>query len=293
MISIGGLPFDLASGLPFSQEELALIAAHERMNIPLVTNETFLLERVADRPWTPSRSEIAPVGGPARLHTDGDRIRVAHEEVVGEIDVAARRGTYARFGSSPAPLRIMLRTACTAMLPLHGAIPLHSSAVIAGDEALVFFGMSGAGKSTTAALSQLPLISDELVAITVAGGEAFARPTGFARELHADSPEVTPIRVAAFVQLAKAPQFSVTPLHAAAAMPELLKMVLSPSHPLIWNRVIAALGALLATRTPLLRMAWAADRSPVPQLLSALESLQRETGESDFAIRQGTKLSKP
>lgn len=134
----------------------------------------------------------------------------------------------------------------------------------------MLFGESGAGKSTIAAISQLPVLSDEIVAVTIAGGRAVARTTGFGDELYAAAPVGAAKPIAAFVQLAKSDRFEVTPLERAEALRSLLKVILSPPHPLVWSRAIGVLGALLATKTPIVRMSWAGDRSPIPELLAAL-----------------------
>jgi len=268
MRSIGGLPFALESALPLSSEERRFLQALERIDVEPFVREPFVLTLTATEPWSPSTVPLP--NEPATLSFDGDRIRVAHAEGIGEIDLAARRGTYARTGESAAPLRAMLRTAVVSMLPSHGGIPLHAAGLVAGDEAIVLFGESGAGKSTIAAISQLPVLSDEIVAVNLDSGRPFARSTGFGDELHAERPVGDAKPVAAFVQLAKADRFEVTPLAREEALRALLKVILSPPHPLVWSHAIATVGALLATRTPIVRMGWRGTHSPIPELRAAL-----------------------
>ena len=268
MRSIGGLRFDFDATLPFSSEERRLLDLLARLDGEPFVNEPFVLERTSDAPWTPPLRP--PLGEPAVMSFSGDRVRIAHGEGIGEIDLIARRGAYARFSEGAAPLRAMLRTAVVSMLPLHGGIPLHAAGLAIDGESIVLFGESGAGKSTIAAISQLPVLSDEIVAVTIDGGRAVARTTGFGDELYASAVVGAAKPVAAFVQLAKADRFEVTPLDRVEALRSLLKVILSPPHPLVWNRAIAVLGALLSTTTPVVRMAWNGDRSPIPELRDAL-----------------------
>ena len=267
MRSIGGLPFDFGAA-HFSNEELRLLDLLDRLDVEPFVKESFVLERTVDSPWAPT--ERPGLGEPAVMSFGSNSVRIAHAEGIGEIDLVARRGVYARFSDSAAPLRAMLRTAVVSMLPLHGGIPLHAAGLGIGEEAVVLFGESGAGKSTVAAMSQLPVLSDEIVAITINDGRAVARTTGFGDEVYAAAPVGVAKPVAALVELAKADRFAVTPLAHAEALRSLLKVILSPPHPLVWNRAIEVLGALLATKTPIVRMAWTGDLSPIADLLSAL-----------------------
>jgi hypothetical protein len=264
MRSIGGLPF-VFPGCSFSDEEERLLQMLARLDVPPFVEEPFVIEP----PSGGEATEASPrKGEPAVISFEGDRIRITHGEGIGEIDLMARRGTYARFTGSGAPLRAMLRTAVVAMLPLHGGLPLHAAGLVAGERALVLFGESGAGKSTIASITRLPVLSDEIVAVILEDGRPVARSTGFGDEVYTGGAPGTALPVAAFVQLAKGDRFAATPLSQAEATRALLKVILSPPHPLVWTRAIAALGAILATKTPVLRMSWTGDRSPIPELLA-------------------------
>ena len=66
------------------------------------------------------------------------------------------------------------------VLRLRGAVPLHASAVVIGERAVLFAGSPGAGKSSTAAAFALlgyPVLSDDLVAIADEGGVTMAHPS--------------------------------------------------------------------------------------------------------------------
>jgi hypothetical protein len=283
MTSVGGLPFAF-SGLPFSGEEGRLLDMLARLDVPPFVDEPFALERIdaAPPPGLPAPGE------PAVVSFAGDRIRIAHADGAGELDLPARRGTYARFTGSGAPLRAMLRTAVVSMLPLHGGLPLHAAGLIAGDRALVLFGESGAGKSTIASIARLPVLSDEIVAVTLEDDRIIARSTGFGDEVYTGGAPGAAPPVAALVQLAKGAHFAITPLSHAAATRALLRTILSPPHPLVWTHALAILGALLATKTPVIRMAWPADHSPIPDLLQTLSLWSAEATASAFEFARSS-----
>jgi hypothetical protein len=63
---------------------------------------------------------------------------------------------------------------------LRGAVPLHASAVVIGDHAVLFAGPAGAGKSSLAAALAIlgyPVLSDDLVVIDESNGQVHAYPS--------------------------------------------------------------------------------------------------------------------
>jgi hypothetical protein len=65
-------------------------------------------------------------------------------------------------------------------LRLRGRVPLHASAIVIDDRAVVFAGAAGAGKSSTAAACALlgyPVVSDDIVVIADEGGVMMAHPS--------------------------------------------------------------------------------------------------------------------
>jgi len=158
---IGGLPFDLRSAVPFSREEHRFLEALQRLDMEPFVTEAFVLTRTVSETASQSELQRPLPGEPAVLSFAGDCILVAHAAGIGEIDLVTRRGTYTSNGESAAPLRAVLRTAVVSMLPLHGGIPLHSAGLVTGNESIVLFGESGAGKSTIAAISELPVLSED------------------------------------------------------------------------------------------------------------------------------------
>ncbi len=82
----------------------------------------------------------------------------------------------------PAHARKMRQGAVAALLRhLAGGITLHASAVVFGDDGVLFLGESGSGKSTVAAdlceREGRPLLGDDAVALTLTGDVVTARPT--------------------------------------------------------------------------------------------------------------------
>jgi hypothetical protein len=66
------------------------------------------------------------------------------------------------------------------VLRVRGVVPLHASAVVIADRALLFAGAAGAGKSSTAAAFAtlgIPVLSDDMVALTEAGERLVALPS--------------------------------------------------------------------------------------------------------------------
>lgn len=73
---------------------------------------------------------------------------------------------------------------------LHGMVPLHASGVVIAERAVLFAGAAGAGKSSIAAAFAVlgcPVISDDVVAIAVAGDGALAYPSHPRVSIWADS----------------------------------------------------------------------------------------------------------
>ena len=66
------------------------------------------------------------------------------------------------------------------VIRLRGGVPLHASAVVIDDRAVLFAGSPGAGKSSTAAAFALlgyPVLSDDIVTIADEGGVMMAHPS--------------------------------------------------------------------------------------------------------------------
>jgi hypothetical protein len=157
-----------------------------------------------------------------------------------------------------------------------GGALVHSAAVevlggaVAG--ALVFFGPSGAGKTTVAerALEAgLRVLSDDLNALVLGGGQARVEKVPFAGT-HGGGPQpVPPLPVLALCRLRQAPRVATAPLSTAAALAGLLAA--SPFVNADPFRAPALEASLLelARAVPVVELAFARD-SPFAEIAGAL-----------------------
>lgn len=182
------------------------------------------VERVpaSDRERGPEYPAFRRVLGPA------DTLRVERFDAEGEITTGALPlSARFRVGPSPNSLEACVRIAASLALARDGALILHSSAVEVGGQALVFTGVSGAGKSTISTLLDQPparKIADELLVLRreptgwTAYVPPYLGPAGVAHGAHAP--------LAAIHFLVQATRHAREPVPAAAALRELLRHVL-------------------------------------------------------------------
>jgi hypothetical protein len=119
----------------------------------------------------------------------------------------------------------VIRFALSLILNDSGAIILHSTGLVSCGKALVFFGVSGTGKSTMARLSAADtVLSDEAVIVHRRDHAWLASGTPFHSELGAGSN--TTAELAALVKLTKAPFNRCHALTERMAVQELLKVAI-------------------------------------------------------------------
>jgi hypothetical protein len=163
----------------------------------------------------------------------GDALQVERFDAEGEIDTGELPLT-ARFrvGPSANSLEACVRIAASVALARRGALILHASAIEHAGRALVFTGVSGAGKSTISAMLDgvggARKIGDELLVLarsTDSGTGAWSvyvppylGPAGISHGAHAP--------LAAIHFLVQAPHHARTPVAPTAALRELLRHVL-------------------------------------------------------------------
>lgn len=135
----------------------------------------------------------------------------------GAIDFSAGTGTLTIAPGST--LENFLRVAWAWLCLLHDGIILHASAVVRRGAGIVFCGMSGAGKSTIATLSQPfgAVLSEDMAVIRrgTRGCTLYATPF---RGTDA-APQRVPLR--ALFLLRQATQHAIEPIHSAAAVAQL------------------------------------------------------------------------
>ena len=156
------------------------------------------------------------------------------------------------------------------------AFLLHAAALVVDGRALVVFGHSGAGKSTTTALWRrhtrgTRVLSDDRVVVRLRRGLAWAWGTPWHGSGRYASPEAAPI--AALVLLEHAAETSLEPIAAPLAAAE----VFARAFPPIWDasavsRVLAAVDAV-TNATPVYRLKFLPDAESVRAVRHLLSTL--------------------
>jgi len=162
---LAGLPIEVRASTPGALDDLAPIYARfptdraPLLTIDIARVDGFDRERTAEYPAF-QRSTLP----------DG-RLRVERFDAEGEVSVGdlPLHASF-RVGPSANSLEACLRIAASLALPRDGALILHSSAVVHAGRALVFTGVSGAGKSTISSLladayPSCTKIADELLVL--------------------------------------------------------------------------------------------------------------------------------
>lgn len=264
------------SGLCFEVVPDAQLSAEERQRLarwPSTSGPPSFQLTVNDEP----RAVAGRMGEPASVEVVDRRILVRHAAFTASLDPSAGRGQLSREPRAVFPLEITLRTAVSALLPLHGGVPLHSAGIVLGRAGVAFFGPSGAGKSTLAAASPHPVLSDELVAVV--GGESFSLTApGFWGSLDrsAADPRQTPL--AALVELGKGPALVWERLTPEQALRRLVHVTLVPPDTTLWEAVLGVLARLTRT-VPVYRMEWAVASPPWAEITQRI-------GETDPRVAE-------
>ena len=149
---------------------------------------------------------------------------------------------------------------------------LHAAGLERGGSGLVFFGRSGIGKTTLAAHSPWPVLSDELVAVLPP-----LRPnepsricgTPFRKPVPGPRPSLEAPGLRALVELAQGPRFVLERLDARLALRRLMSSAAVPAAPPVWSAALSVIGRLVR-EVPCYRMAWSLDEPPFDGLAEAL-----------------------
>jgi len=201
------------------------------------------------------------------------RIVIRHREFRAELDPFDGTGTLARSDGSGAALDVTLQVAAKALLPTRNALPLHGAGISLYGRGVVFFGVSGAGKSTISALSPHPVVSDELVAVAASAGGWRLRSTGFSEGLQTSPrPPARPyvdLPLAALVELGKGPTFRLEQAAPARAFRRLLDVAMVPPAAPLWAAGLSVLRQLAET-VPVFRLEWTPKEAPWVELERAL-----------------------
>ncbi len=276
--TVAGVPIEVVPNGRVTDLELASLAgfagnqcAHTKVDL-----EPFLLhleERI-------SAHDIGPCGdGPAMVTADNGLIQVRHSAFEAEIDPVRGCGLLYRDPRSEFPLRVTLRVALCSRLPLASRVPLHAAGIVVENAGLVFFGPSGAGKTTLSGLSPYPVLSDELV---VAGANP---PEVSNAGFFAASPTTTGRhRLKALIELDKGARFSMIRLGSREAFHRLLSVTMTPSSSVLWNASMSVISDLIR-EVPVYRMAWSPSEAPWDLIASELDNV---VGPANAAEPTGT-----
>jgi hypothetical protein len=263
-----------AGGVRFSAGPDAALLACERESIgrldPDRTDDAqppVALEIVDQPPWTSDDPGLYPRWEPAVQRWSGDRLLCSHRSFTAEIDPFSCRARLHRREERAYPLEAVIRTAMMARLPLVGGLPLHAAGIVADDRGVAFFGPSGAGKTTVAATSPFPVLSDELVAVVPGPPFALVR-SGFWGE-GKGSARAGGATLAVLVDLAKGPVLRLTRLSPAEAAGRLLASTPVPLAPPLWSRALAVAAALVR-EVPVHRMEWNPAEPPWERLAEVI-----------------------
>jgi hypothetical protein len=221
------------------------------------------IELVEAPPWTSGDPALFPQWEPAVQRWEGGRLLCSHRSFTAEIDPFSGSARLHRREERAYPLEAVIRTAMMARLPIVGGLPFHAAGVVAHGQGVVFFGPSGAGKTTVVATSPFPVLSDELVA--VAPGHPFDLVrSGFWGEGPA-SGRTGPAPLALLVDLAKGPALRLTSLRPAEAAGRVLASVPVPLAAPLWSRALAVVAEIVG-RVPVYRMEWTPAEPPWERL---------------------------
>lgn len=263
-----------AGGVRFSVGPQAALLPAEREAIGRLDDDEgddpqppFGIDLVPAPPWTSEDPALYPQWEPPVQRWEGERLLCSHRSFTAEIDPFGAHARLHRREERAYPLEAVIRTVMMARLPLLGGLPFHAAGIVVDGRGVVFFGPSGAGKTTVAATSPFPVLSDELVA--VATGQPFDLVrSGFWGEGRRDG-RSGKAPLALLVDLAKGSSLRLTRLRPAEAAGRVLGSVPVPLAPPLWSRALAVV-ANLVQRVPAYRMEWSPAEPPWEPLASLL-----------------------
>jgi hypothetical protein len=154
------------------------------------------------------------------------------------------------------PLETFLTAICAGRLLKKDGFLLHAAAIVADDEAYVFFGPSGSGKTTVAEKVGRGVITDEMIAIRrdSVRYRAFAVPWRGQRLNASPAPPL-----AGLFRLRQALETAFTPLSPTAAVRQLLPSVFFPRADASEVSRFFEIGGELVTQVPCYEMRFAPD----------------------------------
>jgi hypothetical protein len=164
----------------------------------------------------PPRGDMEPEDD-IRVLRAGGRWRLERGDFCAEWDPATGRGRV-RQSANPYAIDAVLRIVHTLVLAKKGGLLMHAASAIRNNEAFVFAGVSGAGKTTLARMApaDVHLLSDEISYVRREDGGYWAYGTPFAGEL-AKSGENMRAPLAAIYLLVQGRENRIAPIGSADA----------------------------------------------------------------------------
>lgn len=270
-----------AGGVRFSVGPEAALLPAEREAIGRLDGDEgddpqapFRIDLVPAPPWTSEDPALFPQWEPAVQRWKGDRLLCSHRSFTAEIDPFGAQARLHRREERAYPLEAVIRTAMMARLPLLGGLPFHAAGIVVDGRGVVFFGPSGAGKTTVASTSPFPVLSDELVAVAPGRPFDLVRSGFWGEGGPGRSTQGAPL--ALLVDLAKGPTLRLERLRPAEAAGRVLGSVPVPHAPPLWSRALAVV-ADLVQRVPVYRMEWSPAEPPWEPLASLLAGAGRHS----------------
>jgi hypothetical protein len=226
-------------------------------------------------------------GEPALIDAQDDRVTVTHARFDALIDPFTAEATITCLPEDEQfATDITRRAALSATLPLDEGLLLHSAGIIVDGEAYVFYGVSGAGKSTFAGFMR-EVLSDELVAVQ----RGFARATGIWGTLDSVIAPTGNYPLRATIELGHGNGVSLEPITAREARRKLLLVAVVPPQPQLWMKTLPIIESL--ARIPAFRLEWTPSRENADEVLSRLTPQLKWSADVSSARGRADETSAP
>jgi hypothetical protein len=275
-LTLAGVSFRLEVAGGFSEPERALLDRLQRLSGE-DAREPWLIRLEAPSAAAQAEMQRSRDYGAATVEATAHAITLRHRRFFGTLALDSRTGVLYSPAREGAGLEMIIRVALEASLPDRGGLPLHAAGVVAGGCGVAFFGRSGAGKSTLARACPWPVLSDELVAVSMLPSELHA--TGFWGEARSSSSHRSPVPLRALVELDKGPRLRLERLEGRDALRSLVPVVIVPPAPHLWTRTLAVIGQVAAA-VPIYRMQWNPAEAPWSELEGLLGIVSRSAAAS-------------
>jgi hypothetical protein len=263
VISLAGIGFDILAPDPLLDREIDWLAAVRRRSNMRPEDRLFTLKVERPRAEHITLMQRHPPQTNATVHAEEGTVFITGESFYAILEPEKMHGELYRNPIGEAPLQITLRCALCCSLPLRGAVPFHSAAIVMNGRGYLFYGQSGAGKSTIAGLSPFPVLSDELNAVFTSPNRV--RATGMVGTLDRGDTPTEEFPLAGLFQLHKEPELRLERLSPNDGFRSLFGVTIVPQSPPLWNLTIAALDQL-SRSLPIYSMGWAPSTPPWDQL---------------------------